>query len=237
MDPQDLDMPLADSAVECRAFIVGPNHFQNALFAAYIETHSRWKSAVVDNISPLYAARGKLLPCRTAVLYDCFGLNLPVLADTVLSQLEQLPQEWSPILFNLDRQTGIELKALENGVHGFFYQDDVIETLLKGLAAVFGGEFWVSRRKMADVLLGNGFKLRHKQFNSDVYPHDLTRREVEILSLLTVGASNETIADKLFISPNTVRTHLNHIFRKLKVVSRLEASVWASDTLFNHRID
>lgn len=224
---------------DCQAFIVGPNHFQNTLFATYIETNSLWKSSVVDDIIPLAAGSGSgdAHMHNTVVLYDCFGLSGTVLEDSLLVELEQLPPEWSLILFNLDRYTGIEKKALEYGVHGFFYQDDTVETLLKGLAAVFGGELWVSRRKMADVILGNGLRYRCMQSGDHIYPNNLTRREVEILGLLTLGASNDVIAGKLFISPNTVRTHLNNTFRKLKVASRLEASIWASKTLFHHGRD
>lgn len=219
----------------CQAFIVGPNHFQNALFATYIETHSLCRSNVVDNIAPIAADSCGVSNCTTAVLYDCFELNGTALEDSVLAELERLPPEWSLILFNLGRHVGIEKKALEFGVHGFFYQDDSVETLLKGLAAIFGGELWVSRRKMADVILENGFSLRRKLASNHVYPHNLTKREVEILGLLTLGASNEVIADKLFISPHTVRTHLNHIFRKIKVTSRLAASIWAVANVFNDR--
>ena len=75
------------------------------------------------------------------------------------------------------------------------------------------------------------------QTGNHIYPHSLTRREVEVLGLLTLGASNDIIAEKLFISPHTVRTHLNHTFRKIKVTSRLEASIWASKNLFHHRHD
>lgn len=232
MNCDDVDKIPSTAPSDCQAFIVGPNHFQNTLFATYIETNSIWKSTVVDNIVPLVANIGDTLVRNTAVLYDCFGLNGTALEDSVLVELEQLPPEWSLILFNLDRYTGIEKKALEYGVHGFFYQDDSVETLLKGLAAVFGGELWVSRRKMADVILGNGFRFRCMQTCDHNYPNNLTRREVEILGLLTLGASNEVIACKLFISPNTVRTHLNNTFRKINVASRLEASIWASKTLF-----
>jgi len=235
MDNDGCDKTSAVLPNGCQAFIVGPNHFQNALFATYIETHSLCRSSVVDNIAPIAASSCRASNCTTAVLYDCFELNGTTLEDSVLAELERLPPEWSLILFNLDRHVGIEKKALEYGVHGFFYQDDPVETLLKGLAAVFGGELWVSRRKMADVIIENGFSLRRKQAANHVYPHDLTRREVEILGLLTLGASNDVIADKLFISPHTVRTHLNHIFRKIKVTSRLAASIWAVANIFHDR--
>jgi PAS domain S-box-containing protein len=51
----------------------------------------------------------------------------------------------------------------------------------------------------------------------------LTRREIEVLGLLAAGAGNQQIATSLFISVATVRTHIEHILRKLKVHSKLEA--------------
>ena len=52
----------------------------------------------------------------------------------------------------------------------------------------------------------------------------LTARETEILVLLAEGLSNKEIAQKTNISPGTVRTHLEHIFRKLHVRGRTEAA-------------
>ncbi|ABQ26797.1 response regulator transcription factor [Geotalea uraniireducens] len=228
------DTTLSTSSSDCLAFIVGPNHFQNTLLSAYIETHSKWKSSVVESIAAIPHKDEKEFPGHTAVLFDCFGLSSDNLSDNLLAELEQFPSNWAKALFNLDRHSDFEKKSLEYGVQGFFYNDDTVETLLKGLTAVFGGEFWVSRQKMAETILENGFRLRRMQIPSHVhiYPHDLTQREVELLGLLTLGSSNEVIADKLFISPHTVRTHLNHIFKKINVSSRLEASIWASETLF-----
>ncbi len=58
----------------------------------------------------------------------------------------------------------------------------------------------------------------------------LTEREVEILLLLADGKDNQAIADALFISPNTVRTHLQNIFSKMGVHSKLEAVTLAAKT-------
>jgi DNA-binding NarL/FixJ family response regulator len=55
----------------------------------------------------------------------------------------------------------------------------------------------------------------------------LSIREVEVLLCLCTGASNQAIADKLCISPHTVKTHLYSIYQKLNVNSRLNACLWA----------
>ncbi|MFH1156226.1 MAG: LuxR C-terminal-related transcriptional regulator [Pseudomonadota bacterium] len=60
---------------------------------------------------------------------------------------------------------------------------------------------------------------------------DLTQREKEILDRIAGGASNRQIADTLFISPHTVKTHLHNIFRKINVSGRLQAALWAADNL------
>jgi DNA-binding NarL/FixJ family response regulator len=58
---------------------------------------------------------------------------------------------------------------------------------------------------------------------------DLTEREREVLALIAQGYTNQAIAEKLVISPKTVRNHISAIFSKLQVTSRLEAITRAKD--------
>jgi DNA-binding NarL/FixJ family response regulator len=58
-------------------------------------------------------------------------------------------------------------------------------------------------------------------------PDPLTVREEEVLRLVTTGLSNKEIAALLFISDGTVKSHVEHILRKLGVSDRAQAAVWA----------
>ena len=60
---------------------------------------------------------------------------------------------------------------------------------------------------------------------------DLTLREIGVLTMVAAGSKNAVIADKLCISPHTVKTHIYNIFKKIDVPNRLQASLWAAKNL------
>ena len=57
--------------------------------------------------------------------------------------------------------------------------------------------------------------------------HGITPRELEVLRLLPHGLTNREIASRLFISPRTAQTHIQHVYAKLGVASRAEAAAYA----------
>ncbi len=63
-------------------------------------------------------------------------------------------------------------------------------------------------------------------------PTPLSQREIEVLQMLACGTTNVEIAQSLNISPHTVKSHINHIFNKLGVNTRTQASVWATQHHF-----
>ncbi len=114
---------------------------------------------------------------------------------------------------NLEPGIGVEKQALAAGYRGFFYKTDPLDLFLRGVSSVFGGEVWVSRAVLSQCLTGaNAADGLNGSSNASLSP-----REIEVLALVATGASNEDVADMLSVSPNTVRTHLYSIFRKLNV--------------------
>jgi DNA-binding NarL/FixJ family response regulator len=130
-------------------------------------------------------------------------------------------------LFNLRHGLGIELEALRHRVRGFFYENESLQLLLKGIRLVLGGETWLSRELLVEAALnGKGKASALAQGKAGLSP-----REIEILALIASGSNNKTISEKLFISENTVKTHLYSIFKKINVPNRLQAALWAVDHL------
>ena len=55
---------------------------------------------------------------------------------------------------------------------------------------------------------------------------DLTKREIEVLALITEGLTNQEIAERLFITIKTVKTHVSNILSKLEVSDRTQATIY-----------
>ena len=130
-------------------------------------------------------------------------------------------------LFNVKTGMGIEERAVTWGIRGFFYESDSIEQMVKGIQSIFKGEMWLSREIMAKCLMA-------QRSNGDTSKKEmvfLTQRELEILSMVVSGATNEEIAARVCISPHTVKTHIYNIFKKINVPNRLQAALWAAKNL------
>ncbi|WP_194435700.1 LuxR C-terminal-related transcriptional regulator [Vibrio fluminensis] len=111
---------------------------------------------------------------------------------------------------------------------GVFYVDDEISLLLKGMQKIMQDEMWLSRRVAQDYI--EHFRCANSVTTSQAYAN-LTKREKEIMRLLGHGASNLQIADELFVSENTVKTHLHNIFKKINAKNRLQALLWANNNI------
>lgn len=110
-------------------------------------------------------------------------------------------------------------------LYGVFRHDDDVSRLIEGVKAVLNGEQTAELSVMHPAM----YAANHASVPVESSP--LTERECEILNELRCGATNMDIARTLFISENTVRTHLYNVFRKLSVKNRTQAVSWANEHL------
>lgn len=111
-------------------------------------------------------------------------------------------------------------QLLNYGASGYLLKEEVPEYIIEAVRGVAHGEAgWVSR-KVAALL--SQILLKDKEDGTD-----LTARELEVLRLVVDGKTNDQIGISLGISVKTVENHLHAIFRKMGVISRVEAAVMA----------
>jgi DNA-binding NarL/FixJ family response regulator len=116
--------------------------------------------------------------------------------------------------------------AVEAGASGFLSKDDAAEAVLAAVKSAADGEVLIDPATLAR-LLPQVTREREQQRDALALLGDLTDREREILTLLAQGMRNDDIATQLYISPQTVQTHVRNILGKLRVHSKLEAVAFA----------
>jgi DNA-binding NarL/FixJ family response regulator len=110
--------------------------------------------------------------------------------------------------------------VLSTGALGYLTKEEIPQTIVEAVRGVARGEKgWISR-KVAAILSS------WTQAN-DLDEKELSEREIEVLQGIVSGRTNQEIGQELNISPKTVEKHLESIYAKLKVASRVEAAVLA----------
>jgi DNA-binding NarL/FixJ family response regulator len=212
---------------ESRFYIVGPQKLQNELIASYLEQNIGNECFVRTHIEQIPKYISKDIGQPELVILDCSGKALKIILNKLKSCNISGQSERRIILFNVPTGMEFKKKFVLSGIHGFFYEHDPIDIFLKGVQAILDGKLWLSREIMTKCI----FEGTDKDKSSKSGNKDLTERQIEILALVAVGATNEEIAGKLGISHNTVKTHLYRIFKKLNVPNRVQASLWAAKNL------
>jgi LuxR family transcriptional regulator of csgAB operon len=128
-------------------------------------------------------------------------------------------------VINADADMACDQLVTCPGVKGVFCADTSEDHLIKGIEAIFNGEYWLSRKVLCE-------HLEHTRALPELaglpLATVLTRKETETLRLLAAGNTTECIAHTLNVSPHTVKTHIYNLFRKIRVSNRVQAAHWAS---------
>jgi DNA-binding NarL/FixJ family response regulator len=129
------------------------------------------------------------------------------------------------VVLTLSDDDASMLEALLAGAAGYVLKDAPLEQIVGAIRAAATGDAVIPPRIASEVL-------RRLRAAEPAAPRgadavELSQRELEVLKLIVDGRDNAAIAAALFISPNTVKSHVASIFGKLGVESRLQASVQA----------
>jgi DNA-binding NarL/FixJ family response regulator len=130
----------------------------------------------------------------------------------VASQISRTTPETAVILYTAYGDRALLSEALDAGVRGFVLKEAPLQDLTRAVDMVAGGAVYVAP-VLAGVLASA---------ESDRLPQ-LTKREREVLRLLADGLTNEEIGKRLFLSPETVRTHVQKAMRRLEADTRTQA--------------
>lgn len=151
-------------------------------------------------------------------------LNMPGMngLDTLV-QLRTIELSGRIVVFSVSDHEDDVVNALKHGADGYLLKDMEPEALLKALHQAAAGQMVLSE-KLTNVLVAS---LRESRPTEARDVEQLTRRERDILKLITLGMTNKAIARKLSITESTVKVHVKHLLKKMKLKSRVEAAIWA----------
>ncbi len=111
--------------------------------------------------------------------------------------------------------------AMEAGASGYLLKTSSASEIAEAIRRTYSGEA-IIEEEVSEKLKENG-----KNGGRHNLHEDLTGRELEVLHLIADGKSNQEIADELFITLKTVKTHVSNILSKLEVSDRTQATIYA----------
>ncbi|HDS6496039.1 TPA: two-component system response regulator NarL [Proteus mirabilis] len=149
-------------------------------------------------------------------------LNMPGMNGfETLDQLRLRSLSGRIVVFSVSNYSDDLITALKRGADGYLLKDMEPEELLAALKPAAAGKMVVSPT-LTPILAQS---LREDRSEGErVY--QLTPRERDILKLIAQGLSNKMIARKLDITESTVKVHVKHLLKKMKLKSRVEVAVW-----------
>ena len=164
------------------------------------------------------------------VLYDCFAQ--PESDHENIAVLIANPHARRVVVYTWNFHPDLVESARRQGVHGYLSKALPARELIAALEAVHAGEVVFSDPpgRVGGV---NGLDWPGRS-------EGLSEREAEILALITQGLDNAEVAAQTFLTPNTVKSYIRTLYRKIGVTSRTQAVLWGIDHGFapnHHRID
>ena len=149
------------------------------------------------------------------------GMNLPAAESVALAQaLAEVEPRPRIVALSENEEARLAYEMLASGAAAYLTKEDQPEQIVQAIRDVAGGRAGLLSPLMEARLRGASRAARPE-------PSPLTQREREVLELLALGYQKGQIAERLSVSPETVRNHIAHIYDKLDLHHRGEAVAWA----------
>ncbi len=116
--------------------------------------------------------------------------------------------------------------AIEAGAKSYILKTTSAKEIANAIRSTYAGEQVMGPEITEKLIVKKDQELKHELHD------DLTQRELEVLELIAQGKANQEIADELFITLKTVKTHVSNILAKLEVNDRTQATIYA----FQHKL-
>jgi DNA-binding NarL/FixJ family response regulator len=151
---------------------------------------------------------------------------------TVLRSIKARASRSKVILFSSSESKEEFVEAMKIGCRGIISKSATINLIEKSIQKVHAGEIWLDSHTTAAVIRQfsspSDFPAIHASNGKSTRERaQLSQREREIIILIAQGYKNKEIAEKMFITEQTVKNHLHNVFDKLGVSDRLELALYA----------
>jgi two-component system, NarL family, nitrate/nitrite response regulator NarL len=153
-----------------------------------------------------------------------------------LQRLQQAKNKTRVIVLTASDDKNEFVQAMKLGTSGIVLKQTATELLIKSIRKVHAGEIWLDSHTTAAVIrqfvANDEAPMAQQMPVASTAPRErerspLSQREREIVALVAQGFKNKEMAEKMFISEQTVKNHLHNIFDKLGVSDRLELALYA----------
>lgn len=156
---------------------------------------------------------------------DILLLDINMPKKNGIEVLEHIKQNKIPVkvlILTVHNEVEYLLKAVDIGIDGYLLKDSSYDELKEAIDVVISGNTYIQ----PSLLPALNESMEDYALDKEKIEW-LTKRELDVLRLISKGCSNKKISDELTISERTVKNHISHIFRKINVEDRTQAAVFA----------
>lgn len=144
-----------------------------------------------------------------------------------LPKIKDASPRTAVIMLTTYANPGYLARAIEGGAAGYMSKETDPDQIVRAVHAVAAGDELIDRQLLRAALSNAVDHSPPSPEPTELEAEELSEREIDVLRLLAAGLSNAAIADALHVSVATVKTHVQHILKKLHVSDRTQAALWA----------